>query len=127
MTVFRKMLFGDLRVKFFFEHRMQRLFLFLTILVAPAAFAQQLTWYVFAHDDGCLNLGVLNRRGKLPRAPVSPEDYAQMMRDQGKTVVVEEMPAGFSADLAGKLVQVKIGDAEAVIFVREEVCRNMGR
>lgn len=96
--------------------------LFLLLAALPAS-AQQ-PWYLFAHDDGCVDPALLARAENLPRTPASPEDFAQMMRERGKTVAVG-LPAGFPPELAGKVVQVSVEDRKAPVFVREEICRNL--
>lgn len=98
----------------------------LVILAVPPAFAQQSAWYVLSREDGCMNLNVLAKGERLSRAPVSPEDFAQMMRERGEAVSVGP-PANFPPELAGKVVQVTIGSAKAPIFVRGDICRNIGK
>ncbi|MBP1753339.1 MAG: hypothetical protein H6Q57_2175 [Geobacteraceae bacterium] len=105
---------------------MPPLFFLLAFLVALPASAQQTNWYVLAHDDGCVDLKLLVKAEKLSRAPVSPEDFAQMMRERGESVEVG-LPAGFPPELAGKVVQVKVGKWKAPLFVKEEVCRNIDK
>jgi hypothetical protein len=99
----------------------------LTLLLAFPAGAQPV-WYVLSHDDGCIEPGLLmkSRALALSRAPASPEDFAQMMRERGKAPAVG-LPAGFPADLAGKVVQVSVGDSMAPIFATAEVCRNVSK
>ena len=96
----------------------------LMFLAALPASAQQPAWHLFAHDDGCVDLNLLVKAEKLPRAPVSPEDFARMMRERGEQVVVGP-PPGFPPELAGKVVQVKVGEWKAPVFVRDEVCRKL--
>lgn len=103
---------------------MSRPFLLLLLLAALPAFAQPSTWYLLARDDGCVALQLLVKREKLPRVPSSPEDFALLMRERGERVVVGP-PAGFPPELAGKVVQVKVGDRMAPLFVKEEICRNI--
>src|SRR5688572_6748634 len=85
--------------------------LLLTLVAVPAS-AQQPTWDVLAHDDGCIELRVLVKAEKLSRVPISPEDFAQMMRQRGELVVVGP-PANLPSELAGKVVQVKVGSWKA--------------
>lgn len=99
-----------------------RRFLLPILLLTTAAYAANPEWYLFARDDGCTDTQIIVRREKLPRAPVSPEDFAQMMRDRGESVVVG-LPAGFPAELAGKVVEVKYGGRRSLTFVKDEVCR----
>jgi len=106
-------------------HMLPFFFLLLFLEALPAS-AQQTTWYVLAHDDGCVDLKLLVKAEKLSRAPVSPEDFAQMMRERGESVEVG-LPAGFPPELAGKVVQVKVGKWKAPLFVKEEVCRNIDK
>jgi hypothetical protein len=98
----------------------------LIALAAAPALAQQPTWFVLAHADGCIDLKVLVKAEKLSRAPVSPEDFAQMMRQRGESVVVGA-PANLPSELAGKVVQVKVGSWKAPVFVKEDVCRNIAK
>lgn len=93
------------------------------LLLSSTAYATQAAWYLFARDDGCAEMQVVVRKLNLPRTPASPEDFAQMMRDRGDSVVVG-LPAGVSPDFAGKLVQVRFGDGKALLFVKDEVCRS---
>lgn len=102
-------------------------FLFpLMLLAAMPASAQQPAWFLLAHDDGCVDLKLLVKAERLSRAPVSPEDFASMMRERGEQVVVGP-PPGFPPELAGKVVQVKVGEWKAPVFVTGEVCRNIDK
>lgn len=92
------------------------------LLLATAAHAANPEWHLFARDDGCTDMRIVVRMEKLSRAPVSPEDFAQMMRDRGESVVVG-LPAGFPSDLEGKVVEVKYGGRRSLTFVKDEVCR----
>ena len=103
-----------------------RLCSLLPALLAVPALAQQPSWYVLAHADGCIDLRVLVKAENLSRTPVSPEDFAQMMRQRGELVVVGA-PANLPSELAGKVVQVRVGSWKAPVFVKEEVCRNIGK
>jgi hypothetical protein len=103
---------------------MLRLFLLLALLLALPASAQQPTWYLLARDDGCVDLQILVRAEKLSRVPVSPEDFAQMMRERGEQVVVASLPDA-TPDLIGKVVQVKVGNWKTLVFVKEEICRKI--
>lgn len=105
---------------------MRRLSTFLAILAVPPVFAQQSSWYVLSREDGCMDLNVLAKGEKLPRAPVSPEDFAKMMRERGETVSVGP-PTNFPSELAGKVVQVNVGSSKAPIFVKGEICRNISK
>ena len=96
----------------------------LLLLAALPAFAQQPAWYVFARDDGCVDTKLLVKAEKLPPAPASPDEFARMMRERGEQVVVGP-PPGFPPELAGKVVQVKVGEWKAPVFVTAEVCRNL--
>ena len=102
-------------------------FVLLALLSMPVA-AQEPTWYLISHDDGCVELSALTRakRLELPRPPVSPDDFAQMMRERGESPVVA-MPAGFPPHLVGKVVQVTVNESTAPVFVTEEVCGNIAR
>lgn len=92
----------------------------------PVCAQQRAAWYLLAHADGCVDLGVLVKAEKLSRAPVSPEDFARMMRERGERVAVGPLPDA-PAELSGKVVQVKVGDSKAPVFVKEEFCRRMGK
>jgi hypothetical protein len=105
------------------------LFLFLLLFPIPVS-AQPPTWYVIARHDGCHELQVLVKMMNLKRAPVSPEDFAQMMRERGEQVVIgplTEAPNEIQPDIIGKIVQVQVGKRAAPIFVTEEICRNIDR
>jgi hypothetical protein len=104
---------------------MRQLFTFLAVLAMPV-FAQQAAWYVLSREDGCMDLKVLARGERLPRAPVSPDDFAAMMRERGETVRIGP-PPNFPPELAGKVVQVNVGSSKAPLFVRAEICRNIGK
>lgn len=97
----------------------------LIALLLPSAPSQTLagedSWYLFARDDGCVSLQLLVSAENLKRAPVSPEDFAGMMRARGEQVSIG-LPEGFPSGLLGKAVQVKYG-SNAVLFVTEEICR----
>ncbi|MGZ5030644.1 MAG: hypothetical protein ACXWAT_10035 [Methylobacter sp.] len=69
---------------------------------------------------------VLAKVEKLSRTPVSPDDFVQMMRERGE-VVTTGRPSGFPAELTGQVVQVNVGSSKAPIFVKDEVCRNIGK
>lgn len=103
---------------------MLRSLLTLLLLGTATAAAQAAGWYLFARDDGCIDVDAVARREKLPRSPASPEDFANLMRERGETVVVGA-PAGVSPELAGKLVQVQYGRGKALLFMKDEVCRNV--
>jgi hypothetical protein len=93
----------------------------LLLVSATHVLAGEKSWRLFARDDGCVSLQLLVRAENLQRAPVSPEDFAGMMRARGEKVSVG-LPEGFPAELIGEAVQVKYGD-DAVLFVTEEICR----
>lgn len=99
--------------------------LLLLLLTMPVA-ARQPAWFVLAHDDGCIDVKVLVKAEKLSRAPVSPEDFARMMRERGESVVVGP-PADLPPELAGKVVQVRVGSWKAPVFMQDEVCRRIGK
>jgi hypothetical protein len=103
---------------------MFRLFLFLLLVVALPASAQQPTWYLLSRDDGCIDLQILVKAEKLSRVPVSPEDFAMMMRARGEVVAVGPL-ADSPAELIGKAVQVTVGNDMAPVFVTEEICRKI--
>jgi hypothetical protein len=103
-----------------------RSFLLLLVLLVPLpCMAQQPSWYLMSREEGCLDLKTLVEMEKLPRTPISPEDYAQMMRERGKEVSLE-LPKDVPADLKGKIVQVRIANEDGgLVFVRDEVCRTL--
>lgn len=98
----------------------------LLLLVALLAPAQAPVWCLLVRDDGCVDVALLARRERLPRPPASPEDYARLLAERGEAATVGS-PPGFPPELAGKVVQVKVSDRKAPIFVRAEVCRNLER
>ena len=102
------------------------LFLHLCLAAALPAYAQQPQWHLLSREEGCFDLEVLVRMERLPRAPVSPEDFAQMMRERGHNVSVGSLP-DTPPEMAGSVVEVKIDDARAPVFVREHVCRSIER
>lgn len=99
----------------------------LSLLFALPARAQP-AWYVLAHDDGCIEPRLLmkSKALALSRAPASPEDFAQMMRERGKSPTIG-LPNGFPAELTGKVVQVSVSDSMAPIFATAETCRNIAK
>jgi hypothetical protein len=103
---------------------MFRLFSLFLLFVALPASAQQPTWYLLAREIGCVDLQLLVRMEKLSRAPVSPEDFAQMLRERGEEVILGPL-ADAPAEFIGKVVQVKYGSGKAPIFVKEEICRTI--
>jgi len=109
------------------KHMLLLLFIFLLLFALPAS-AQPPTWYLIARHDGGHDLQVLVKMMNLKRAPVSPEDFAQMMRERGEQVVIgplAEPPNDIPPDIVGKIVQVQVGKRVAPIFVTEEICRNI--
>jgi hypothetical protein len=102
-------------------------FTILVVLVTLPASAQQRTWYVLSREEGCVEPKYLVDLGMVSRAPVFPEDYAQMMRPLGKKTTFV-FPPGFPSAFNGKVVQVKVGSEEGgVAFANDEVCRNIRR
>ncbi|MBI1734046.1 MAG: hypothetical protein HYR51_02625 [Candidatus Rokubacteria bacterium] len=79
------------------------------------------TWFVMSRSEGCVDLGVLMRGDRLPRVPISPDDYADMMRARGHQPTLG-LPPGFPAAMAGKVVMVEIRSDRAPVFVHEEIC-----
>jgi hypothetical protein len=95
----------------------------LAVLVTSSALAQQPTWYLMSREEGCVEPKELVDLGIVERAPVSPEDYAQMLRSRGKKVTLG-LPPGFPSEFSGKIVQIKVGGEDGgVAFATEEVCR----
>ncbi len=105
---------------------MVRLFFCILFFMPLPASARHPGWHMLGREVGCTDLQMLVRMEKLSRVPVSPEDFAQMMRERGEQVEVgplEDSPA----ELIGKVIQVKLGNGKAPIFVTEEVCRTVER
>lgn len=94
------------------------------LLLSSIACAAEPAWYLFARDDGCIDLQMAARKLKLPRTPMSPEDFAQMQRDRGENVVVAPSPL-VSSNLPGKIVQVQFGPGKSWTFLSVEACRAM--
>lgn len=92
------------------------------LLLSSIAYAEEPAWFLFARHDGCTDLEIAARKLKLPRTPTSPEDFAQMMRDRGKDVVVGPSP-WFPPNLPGRIVQVQFGPESIVAFLSAETCR----
>jgi len=106
---------------------MRPFFALLVILVVAPAFAQRPTWYVLSREKGCVDPKVLLEYEQLPRAPASPDQYAQMMRDRGNKVTVG-FPPDMPPEYHAKIVQVKVGnDDGGPVFADEEVCRRFRR
>lgn len=86
--------------------------------------AQGPIWYSLIREAGCVDTQMLVRAMRLPRPPVSLEDFAQMMRELGEQVEIgplEDSPP----ELIGKVVQVKVGNGKAPVFAVEEICRGI--
>ena len=98
-----------------------RLLYLLTLLAAMPASAQQPAWYLLPREQGCADLKILVRMERFPRPPVSPEDFARMLREQVSIEPLADTPPEYM----GKIVQVKYGNVKAPVFVREEICRNV--
>lgn len=88
----------------------------------PAASAP---WFVLSRSEGCVELSAVARGDRLSRVPISPDDYADMMRARGHQATLGR-PPGFPLELAGKVVMVKIRDDHAPVFVHEDVCKQAG-
>jgi hypothetical protein len=82
------------------------------------------SWSVMSREDGCMPLALIVRGDRLPREPVSPEDYADMMRARGHQPTLGPPPA-LPPDLVGKVVMVKVRDGRAPVFVRNDVCAQL--
>jgi len=67
---------------------MYRLIFLLLLVVAHPVSAQQPAWYLLSRDDGCVDLKILVKAERLSRLPVSPNDFAVMMRERGEEVTV---------------------------------------
>lgn len=101
------------------------LIILLSLLVSPA-FGAEPEWFLLSREDGCLELELLVKREKLPKAPATPEEFAEMMRERGYHVTLG-LPEGFPAELSGKVVLVKVRENMAPVFVREEICRQIDK
>lgn len=98
--------------------------IYVLLLAAMPAAAQGQTWYLLAREEGCVETKMLASAMRLPRPPVSPEDFAQMMRERGEQVEIgplEDSPP----ELVGKVVQVKVGNGKAPVFAVEGICRGI--
>ena len=82
------------------------------------------TWWVLSREEGCVPPDVLMHGDRLPRVPVSPDDYAAMLRARGQQPSLG-LPPGFLPDMAGKVVMVQVRPDRAPVFVRDDVCRQM--
>jgi hypothetical protein len=105
---------------------MCRLIFLLLLVVAHPVSAQQPAWYLLSRDDGCVDLKILVQAERLSRLPVSPDDFASMMRARGKEVTVGPL-AGSPAELIGKVVKVTVGNEKAPVFVTEDICRTISQ
>ena len=104
---------------------MRTFFALLAVLMTLPASAQQPTWYLMSREEGCVDPKELVELGVVERAPVSPEDYAQMLRSRGKKVTLE-LPSGFPSEFGGKVVQIKVsGEDGGVAFATDDACRRM--
>ena len=78
-----------------------------------------------SREEGCVEPKELVELGMAGRAPVSPDDYAQMLRSRGKKVTLE-LPAELPSEFSGKVVQIKVsGEDGGVAFATDDVCRKM--
>ena len=98
----------------------------LIVSAGPAVAADGASWFLMERHGGCFDLGVLVRRERLPRAPASPDEFAEMMRARGHQVAVGPLP-GSPPDLVGKAVVVDVRDNLKPVFVRAELCRPADR
>jgi hypothetical protein len=78
-------------------------------------------WMLLSHESGCGSLRLLVKMERLPHAPSSPEEFAEMMRARGHQVSVG-LPDGFPAEMAGRAVMVKYADNRAPVFLRSDLC-----
>lgn len=97
----------------------------LGLLVSPV-FGGEPEWFLMSREDGCLGMELLVKREKLPKVPATPEEFAEMMRERGHHVTLG-LPEGFPAELAGKVVLVKVRENMAPVFVRKEICRQIDK
>jgi hypothetical protein len=81
-------------------------------------------WSVLSREEGCVAPDVLMRGDRLPRVPVSPDDYAAMLRARGESPTLG-LPPRFPPDMTGKVVMVQVRPDRAPVFVREDVCRQL--
>jgi hypothetical protein len=91
----------------------------------PAAQAQD-AWMLLSRESGCVSLKFLVQMERLPHAPSSPEEFAEMMRARNHPVTVG-LPDGFPREMAGKAVMVRYGENRMPIFVRAELCDRAGQ
>jgi hypothetical protein len=103
---------------------MYRLIFLLLLIMAHPVSAQPPPWYLLSRDDGCVDLKILVKAERLSRLPVSPDDFASMMRERGEEVTVGPL-ADSPAEFIGKVVQVTVGNGKAPVFVTEEICRKI--
>lgn len=99
--------------------------LLLGLFVSPV-FAGEPEWFLMSREDGCIGLELLVKREQLPKTPATPEEFAVMMRARGYQVTLG-LPEGFPPELSGKVVQVKVRENMAPVFVREEICRQIDK
>lgn len=95
-------------------------------LCACPVIAQTPEWQLMTREDGCVSLQLLVRMMRLPRSPVSPEDFAQMLQERGETAVLGPLENS-PPELIGQVVQVRLANGKAPIFARPEVCRRLER
>lgn len=98
----------------------------LVLAAMAAAPARAEDWKLFSRDLECLDLGILVRMERLPRAPASPEDFIALLGERGRGAELG-LPKGFPAELEGRIVQVRLASGKGPIFIREGVCRTMDK
>lgn len=105
--------------------RHRNMFLLLAV-VAPVAQGQQ--WQVLSREDGCLPIAVLFRRDKPAdgRTPRTPQEYAELMRSRGNQPRLAPVD-GLPPEMREKVIQVRVREGLEPVFVREEICRNLGK
>ncbi len=101
-------------------------FIILLGLIASPVWGGETKWFLLSREDGCVGLGLLAKREKLPRVPATPEEFAQMMRERGYHVTLS-LPEGFPAESSGKVVMVKVRENMSPVFVQEDICRQMNK
>jgi len=99
---------------------------FALALCALPAVAQIPEWQLMSREEGCVSPQLVVRMMRLPRAPVSPEDFAWMIRERGESATLGPMENS-PPELIGSVVQVRLANGKALLFARPEVCRRFER
>jgi len=102
----------------------RKLFGLAGLVLAHGAWAQE-GWMLFSREGGCMDPAMLARWEQLPRIPVSPEDFAAMLRPRYPGLTIG-LPEGFPPEMTGKAVMVRYAANRAPIFVRADFCHAAG-